>query len=98
MLATDTDLLIQLDQRPVWDKTTESCPAGGRGLLRGRGFFHSLGRNKPSENHQTNGRFRRILALGARVRLGPLFHPERPLVIAVFGGRSCPLRDVAGDS
>jgi len=33
MLATDTDLLIQLDQRPAWDKTTESCPAGGRGLL-----------------------------------------------------------------
>jgi hypothetical protein len=33
MLATDTDLLIQLDQRPVWDKTTESCPAGGRELF-----------------------------------------------------------------
>jgi len=38
MLATDTDLLIQLDQRPVWDKTTESCPAGGRGLLRVEAF------------------------------------------------------------
>jgi hypothetical protein len=38
MLATDTDLLIQLDQRPAWDKTTESCPAGGRGLLRVEAF------------------------------------------------------------
>src|SRR5712675_2300214 len=38
MLANDTDPLIQLDQRPVWDKTTESCPAGGRGLLRVEAF------------------------------------------------------------
>src|SRR5205814_1030920 len=49
-----------------------------------------FGRLEPSNPVRLDDRFRRILALGARVRLGPLFHPERPLVIAVFGGRSRP--------
>ena len=35
-------------------------PGRGERSAKGRGFFHSLGRNKPSENHQTNGRYRRM--------------------------------------
>ena len=34
-------------------------------------------------------RFRRYLAIGARVRLGPLFHPKQPFV--VLAGWSCPI-------
>jgi hypothetical protein len=37
-----------------------------------------------------NGRYRRILAIGARVRLGLLFDPEQPFVVAVSAVPFCP--------